>query len=242
MHKRSATFSLLTLLAGFTLSACSAFFVPDRGDDGVQRCNTGEDCDPIDDNRHVAQCVYGLDQPENSDKICSSDFKEQACTPEIQGSDGALKALYDDVTSPQVKQFYSSCTAANEGKQGCEPGPMGCNEGLEEIEGICDDPNALYPALNPSQVGLADIAGQDVLDQFCRFYFCDESFVCDQRPAKPICRACDPNEPYGEGGCGTLYIQGAPSPVYTDVAQSNCNGEIDVAGVAFGTAPTAPPP
>jgi hypothetical protein len=242
MHKRSATISLLTLLAGFTISACSAFFVPDVNDDGVARCNAFEDCTPPDDNRHVAQCVYGVGQPENSDKVCSSDFKELTCNKKVQSGEGQLEDLYDEVTSNQVKVFYSSCTPENEGKQGCEPSPTGCNEGLEVIDGICDDPDALYPAINPSQVGLSEIAGQDVLDQLCRFYFCDESFVCDDTGTKPICRACDPNEPYGEGGCGTLYIQGAPSPVYTDVAESNCNGEIDLVDVAFGTAPTAPTP
>jgi hypothetical protein len=237
MHKRSATLSLLTLLAGFTISACSAFFVPDEDDDGVARCNTTEDCKDPNDNRHIAQCVYGEGQPENSDKVCSSAFRELTCHPQVQNGEGALEDLYDEVTSNQVKVLYSSCAAENEGKQGCEPGASGCNEGLEVIDGICDDPDALYPAINPSQVGLTDIAGQDVLDQLCRFYFCDESFVCDQTGTKPICRQCDPNEPYGAGGCGTLYIQGAPSPVYTDVAQSNCSGEIDLADVAFGPAP-----
>lgn len=244
MHTRSSKFvSLLTLLAGFTISACSAFFVPDVEGDGVARCNTGEDCAAPDDNRHVAQCVYGEGQPENSDKVCSSAFKELGCFPEVQNGEGMLEELYDDVTSNQVKLFYSSCSDANDGKQGCEPSATnGCNDGLELIDGICDDPDALYPSINPSQVGLSDIAGQDVLDQLCRFYFCDESFVCDKSGSKPLCKPCDPSEPFGMGGCGTLYIQGAPSPVYTDVAESNCNGDIDLSDVQFGSAPTAPAP
>lgn len=241
--RRNAGVSLLILLAGFTVSACSAFFVPDEKGDGVARCNTTDDCDPPADNRHVAQCVFGEGQPENSDKVCSSAFKEQSCHPTAQKGEGLLEELYDDVTSNQVKALYGSCTAENEGKRGCAPGATGCLDGLEEIDGICDDPDALYPALNPSQVGLTDIAGQDVLDQFCRFYFCDESFVCDQSGSKPLCRPCDPNEPYGEGGCGTLYIQGAPSPVYTHIDESggNCNGEIDLGDVEFGPAPDPTP-
>jgi hypothetical protein len=246
MHKRSATISLLTLLAGFTISACSAFFVPGVDDDGVQRCNTSEDCDPIDDNRHVAQCIYGLDQPENSDKVCSSDFKELTCHPEVQNGEGQLEALYEDVTSNQVKGAYGACDTAFEGMRGCAPRPANnpemlpeCDAGLEKIGDLCDDPNALYPAINPSQVGLTEIAGQDVLDQLCRFYFCDQSFVCDRSGSKPICRACDPNEPYGEGGCGTLYLDGSPSPVYTHIDENggNCNGDIDLADIQFGTAP-----
>lgn len=239
MHTRSVL-SVLTLLAGFTVSACSAFFVPGEEDDEVTRCNTTEDCTEPADNRHIAQCVYGENQPENSPKVCSSAFFELTCHPQVQDGEGELEDLYDDVTSNQVKVLYSSCTAENEGKRGCAPAAGVCNDGLELIDGICDDPNALIPAINPSQVGLSDIAGQDVLDQLCRFYFCDESFVCDQTGSKPICRACDPNLPYGEGGCGTLYIQGEPSSVYTDVAASNCNGEIDLADVDFGTVPQPP--
>lgn len=243
MHTRSAKFvSLLTLLAGFTVSACSAFFVPDENDDGVARCNTGDDCEDPDDNRYAAQCVFGEGQPENSDKVCSATFRDLSCHPKAQSGEGQLEDLYNDVISPQVKVFYTSCSDENDGKRGCEPGATGCNDGLELIDGICDDPDALYPAINPSQVGLTDIAGQDVLDQLCRSYFCDESFVCDDTGSKPLCRPCDPSEPYGEGGCGTLYIQGAPSPVYTHIDENggNCNGEIDLGEVEFGTAPTAP--
>jgi hypothetical protein len=248
MHTRSAKFlSLLTLLAGFTISACSAFFVPDVDTDGVARCNTGDDCPEPDDNRHISQCVYGEGQPENSDKVCSSAFRELTCSPQVQSGEGQLEDLYDDVTSNQGKARYSSCSTENLGKRGCAKRPPNdpagdCDAGLEVIDaetGICDDPNALYPAINPSQVGLTDIAGQDVLDQLCRFYFCDESFVCDQSGSKPICRPCDPNEAYGEGGCGTLYIQGAPSFVYTHVDENggNCNGDIDLGEVVFGTEP-----
>jgi hypothetical protein len=242
MQTRQNVLSLLTLLAGFTISACSAFFVPGPDDDGVARCNTTEDCEAPEDNRYIAQCVYGEGQPENSDKVCSSAFRELGCHPQVQNGEGQLEDLYDDVTDNQTKLLYSSCAEENKGKRGCAPRatmPV-CDDGLETIDGICDDPNALYPAINPSQVGLADIAGQDVLDQLCRFYFCDESFVCDQSGSKPICRACDPNEPYGAGGCGTLYIQGAPSPVYTHIDENggNCNGDIDLADVEFGEAPT----
>src|SRR5690606_31406971 len=41
--------SALLLLAAFTVSACTAFYVPTERDDRVQRCNTSEDCDDIDD-------------------------------------------------------------------------------------------------------------------------------------------------------------------------------------------------
>jgi hypothetical protein len=237
MHKRSATISLLTLLAGFTISACSAFFVPGVDDDGVQRCNTGEDCDPIDDNRHVPQCVYGVDQPENSEKVCSSAFKELNCNPDVYAGNHPLVERYEDVLD--AKAAYGACDDdADKGKQGCGPLNGACNDGLELIDGVCDDPDALYPSYNPSQVGGVDIAGQDVVDQFCRFYYCDESFVCDTSGTKWLCKPCDPNEEYGSGGCGTLYIDGAPSTVYTDPTAGNCDGQIADGMVEFGPAPT----
>ena len=150
------------------------------------------------------------------------------------------------MTSNQIKALYGACDDVNEGKRGCAPratDPV-CDTGFEVVDGICDDPGAAFPAINPSKVGRSDIAGQDVLDQMCRFYFCDESFVCDQTGSKPLCRACDPNEPYGAGGCGTLYIQGEPSSVYTHIDQDggNCNGDIDVDNVEFGPVPMLPPP
>jgi hypothetical protein len=238
MHTRSAKLSsLLILLAGFTVSACSAFFVPDVNDDGVSRCNTTEDCESPEDNRHIAQCVYGEAQPENSEKVCSSAFKQLNCNPQAYGGDHPLVTVYEEVTSNQVKAAYGACADEFRGMQGCAPLNGVCNDGLELIEGVCDDPDALYPALNPSQVGGVDIAGQDVIDQFCRFYFCDDSFVCDTSGTKWLCKPCDPNEEYGTGGCGSLYLDGAPSTIYTDPTAGNCEGAIGDAGVEFGAVP-----
>jgi hypothetical protein len=243
MHTRSANVTL-TLLAGFSVSACSAFFVPNADDDGVERCNTTEDCTEPEDNRHVAQCVYGEGQPENSEKICSAAFREINCNPMAYGGDHPLVERYDDVTDTETKALYGECSTMdpdNRGLQGCAPNEDGSCDNPEHtvIDGYCDDEDAPFPALNPTQVGGVDIAGQDVLDQFCRFYFCDESFVCDTSGAKWICKPCDPNEAFGSGGCGTIYIEGMPSSVYTDVSESNCEGNIGIDEVVFGDEPVA---
>lgn len=238
MHTRRFNYAF-SLLAGFTISACSAFFVPNVDDDGVVRCNTTEDCPDLDDNRHRPQCVFGEGQPESSDKVCSSAFAEINCDPVPYSTipDNDFANTYADATSNQNKVAYTACADENKGKQGCAPLAGVCDAGLEEIDGVCDDPDALYPSINPSKVGGIDIAGQDVQDSFCRYYFCDESFVCDNRGSKPLCKPCDPNAAFGEGGCGTLYIQGAPSPVYTDPNAGNCNGSIDADDVQVGDAP-----
>lgn len=235
------------LLAGFTISACTAILVPDSGDDGVDRCNSAADCPDLDDNRYVSQCTSPEGQPENVDNVCAPAFDDITCNGAGTAQDTRYGELYDDVTSNQVKGAYGACIEANKGKQGCAPGADGCDAGLEIVDpelNICDDPNGLYPAVNPSKVGGVEIAGQDVDDQFCRFYFCDESFVCDTTGSKPLCKPCDPKREFGKGGCGTLYIQGEPSPVYTDNVESdgNCSGKIAALDTEFGEAPTIPTP
>lgn len=242
MHTMRRLASATLLLAGFTISACTAFFVPNEKSDGVQRCNTTEDCDDPDDNRYIAQCVFGEGQPENSDKVCAADFDEINCNPEAYSGDHPFVEKYEEVTSNQVKLAYGMCSDETLGMKGCAPGMDGCDAGLEVIDGICDDPEALFPAINPSQVGGPDIAGQDALDQFCRFYFCDESFVCDTSGSKWICKECDPGDEFGSGGCGTLYLEGAPSPVYTGLDDANCDGKTPTDEVDFGPAPEVPMP
>jgi hypothetical protein len=97
------------------------------------------------------------------------------------------------------------------GSQGCPARDGGtCDSGLQVIDGVCNVPGS-------DAVGLAgkDLDHQDVLDQFCRSFFCDDTFVCD-RDSGHICVPCDEDAPFGSGGCGTVYIAGAPSCVYTD--------------------------
>lgn len=238
--RRLAQVSLL--LAGFAISACTAFYVPDIDDDGVERCNNGEDCAEIQDNRYTAVCVFGEGQPENSDKICSSDFTEINCNPEAYSENHPLFETYDELTGNPLKGVYGLCSDENTGTVGCQAG-AGCTGGTEANDNnICQDPSLTFPAINPSEVGGVEIAGQDALDQFCRFYFCDESFVCDTSGAKWTCKPCDPDDEFGSGGCGTLYIEGQPSPVYTSLDNANCSGSTSIEEVAFGPLPDPPTP
>lgn len=231
MLNRHVTF-VFSLLASFSGSACSAFFVPDSV---IQGCNTSSDCSAIADNRFIAQCVYGDGQPEGSEKVCVADFREVGCNAADYGGGHPFFEIYSNATSTQNRPAYRSCDPENDGMRGCEPGVAGCAAGLtENIMGVCDEPDAEFPAVSPGDFELDEVAGQDVKDQFCRFYFCDESFVCDTSGSRQLCRRCDPNESFGKGGCGTLYIQGAPSTVYASLDNANCNGNKDVEDVIFG--------
>lgn len=230
-----------TLLAGFLASACTAILVPDEEDDGVVRCNTTDDCPKLDDNRFVAQCDRADGQSDSSDKVCIADFDDVSCGGEAYDGEHPLTLAYMDAVA--AKAFYGQCAEENRGKRGCQPQAGGvCNEGLEinNLSGACDDPGAAIPAVYPPSAGGVDIAGQDAKDQFCRWYFCDESFVCAKSGSREICQPCSGRDPsdYGSGACGQLYIEGEPSPIYTDVDGGNCSGNKSTTDAEFGPAPS----
>ena len=222
------------LLGGFSISACTAILVPNEDDDGVARCNTTSDCPDITDNRYVAVCTVGENQADNSDQVCSSDYEEVECGEEFYPLDHVLTTTF--ATAQSNKAAYTSCAAEDRGTLGCGPSGSTCQGDLEvNVHGTCDDPDNSSPLASAGQVGLADIAGRDVQDHFCRSYFCDERFVCDTSLSKPVCVVCNPNDPFGEGGCGTLYINGAMASVYQDVESTgNCDGDVGPGNISFG--------
>lgn len=233
MFMRRPFVSALLLTAAFAVSACTAILVPD-GD--IERCNNTSDCEQPDDNRWAAVCVSGEGQAANSDQVCAPRFVDNiSCGINSFEGDHPVAVLYDDVTDNESKALYGACS----GSIGCAPP---CESGLEpNVFGVCDDPEAALPAVYPPDVGGIEIAGQDVLDQFCRSFFCDESFVCDTSLTNPTCKPCtdtDDVNDFGAGGCGLLHVQGALSPVYTsiDPDQDSC-GSKQREDVDLGVAP-----
>ncbi|KIG19509.1 hypothetical protein DB30_00018 [Enhygromyxa salina] len=239
---------VLVFTAGLVASACTVIFVPGEGADGVIRCKTSQDCPELEDNRWRLQCVYGQDQPQDTDKICAPYFEQVECSPGAYPDDHPFALLWADATNDLSRIMYGQCDPSLGGAQGMQGCPaidgVSCEAGLEVREdGICDDPNASSPAVyGPDVGGAANIAGQDVRDQFCRARFCDEAFVCDTSGLKRLCKPCEGNDPedFGSGGCGTLFVQGARSPVYTDLAGANCSGDQADEDVELGTAPVQP--
>jgi hypothetical protein len=261
MSTRRRSTSALSLLSfvgafvgAFAVSACAAFYVPNEDDDTVQRCNSGEDCEDLDDNRYVAVCVYGEDQPENSSKVCAADFEQVKCGDMDYAETHPMRIAINDAIDN--KAAYGQCSEENRGKRGCAPRPQDsedplCDEGLtisNDAGGICDDPDDPIPAVYPPEVGGPDIAGQDAKDQFCRWHFCDETFVCAKSGSREVCQPCSGTDPadYGGGACGQLYVQGEPSSIYTSLDEANCNGDRAITEEpysedAFGPAPTPAP-
>jgi hypothetical protein len=213
--------------------------------DDVERCGTADDCAPTGDERYVSECRFdpaNVDQIDSTevDKICVATFRTINCDPMGYGGAGGAHPfpMFDmDVGSGLPTRYNCDETP---GVRGCPPGEDGCGEGLvQRDDGVCDasaDPDV--PAIRPSP----DVAGQDVRDQFCRSFFCEDDFVCDTSGSSATCVRCDPDLPFGEGGCGEVYIAGAPSCVYVggSALESGCAGsDATVEEPLFGDCPGA---
>lgn len=224
---------LALALAGLGASSvsCTAILAPR---DDVQRCGTADDCDATGDERYAPACRFDdptLDADE-FEKICVADFKTSVgCNPDnyvmISGSSDPHpygEAFMDLADSAR----YVGCEESQLGLKGCPPPSGGsCNSGLTVNEqNLCDDGNPTAVAIT------TDTLGQDVRDQFCRGFFCDDRFVCDT--GSNTCVLCDPEQPFGEGGCGEVFINGARSCVYESYSGPN-DGACDAASESDNT-------
>lgn len=219
-------------LATFTLfgSSCTAIFAPR---DDVQRCSTAEDCDPTGDNRYTPLCKFddaNLDLDSSQvDKICVADFKASiGCDPATYTvPDHPYRIAFDELGD---SARYVVCDEMTRGQQGCLPMTGGaCADGLSVSDlGVCDDDDPNTP--KAYRADTQELLGQDVRDQFCRSFFCDDRFVCDGD--SNFCVICDDDEVLGEGGCGEIYISGVPSCAYDD---DSCVGaDVKTEDTSFG--------
>lgn len=198
------------------LSACTAFYPPDEDDDGVMRCDNVGDCEVPDSSHWDVECVHGDEQDESTPKVCAPVFRIVSCNPmdAAYNGDHPLATKYQEALD--TNGVYVGCDEMTQvGTKGCDPKPLGenprCNDGLEvNAFGVCDTPGADYPAVPATP----ELAGKDVLDQFCRNYFCSDEWMCDASTGTPVCRPCTPVDPEGVpgiglGGCAELYTKAA---------------------------------
>jgi hypothetical protein len=217
--------------------ACTAIFKPR---DNVQRCGTSDDCDATGDERHVAACRFdpehtGLDSTK-IDKICVAEFKVVSCRaedwPSQDAEDHPFQAKVDECDGIDL-----ACTADKLGTEFCERADGGACEGnLEPNDtGLCVDPDSDEVAVSDP-----DFREQAVMDQFCKSFFCEDDWVCDTSSDRATCVRCDPEAEFGKGGCGLLYANGVPAPVYVlgDDLQDECGGDkADENDPLFGECP-----
>jgi hypothetical protein len=232
MSRIPAVLALALVSVAALGSSCTAILAPR---DEVQRCGTADDCEPTGDNRYVPVCRFGETDDDleslEVDKICVADFKPSVgCNPgSYTKPDHPFAAASMELG---VSARYAACDAATQlGTRGCPPASGACNDGLAVNDaGLCDDDDPDTPMV--VQANTSELVGLDVRDQFCRSFFCDDRFVCDT--SANVCVLCDPADPYGEGGCGEIWIAGARSCVYDD--GNACEGaDVTDEKVTFGS-------
>jgi hypothetical protein len=208
-------------LALFLATGCNFIFNPANSDD-VIRCKNTTECekeeiffDALNTERLDAACASpagggGSFTSSKTNQVCSVvDKASVSCATEmLPASDFADAVEAADAN----KIVYAACTGPDNGTLGCPPKTDGnCVAPLEPNEyGVCDDGDGL-PLFPRSDLLLL----QDVKDQHCRSYFCDDSFVCNNKTSK--CVRCDPDlkvDGVGQGACGELALKGARSTVY----------------------------
>lgn len=206
MNRLNRVFAAAPIVVALLSSACVAILPPDQdgSDDDVIRCDNSSDCeDAIDDNRYVGECIAVDGGP----GVCAPNFATQGCNPEqVVTEDSPFFQTWDEASKSAA---YVTCAT---GERGCRATMTGCVDDLVLNEfNICDEPGANVLAVGADQNG-----GQDVLDQFCRSFFCDEDYVCNATTF--TCQRCVTSEgtELGEGRCAEVYVDGERSSVYTD--------------------------
>ncbi len=250
----------VSFVASVALSSLGCNFIFNPDGDGVFRCDNADDCDAplydaLADQRGQSACGGGQGGSDfnqtQTGKVCSVVDKEDvSCDPNAAGGNFAAAVM----ASMAVSDTYKACLSSQKGTLGCPPLSSGtCMQGTPrtytsltgdpaaptiEERMICA-PDGVQNAVEPNNA----LAGWDVLDQHCRSYFCDDEFVCAKGKGASAfqCVRCDPKKAYGDGGCGTMVIQGAQSTVYTaELGGGVCEETADGAKTDFG--PVVQPP
>ena len=241
------------LTATFAGTGCNFILNPANSDE-VVRCKKTTEWEPeakifevLGSNRVDAACSApggggGGFTSSKTNQVCSVvDKASVSCDPAV-----FMKGPFYDAweRANTNKAAYAVCPADKLGTLGCAPTFSGsCSAGLEVNNfGVCDDGAGLplFPASDP------ELFGQDVKDQHCRSYFCDESFVCNGKTNK--CIRCDPDKDavgdLGQGACGEQALQGKRSTVYKSATEleDSCPDSSDAEMTVFGPPVTVAAP
>ena len=242
--------SVIATLIG---TGCNFIFNPENSDE-VIRCKNTTECEQesyfferLGTDRFDANCsapggAGGDFTSSKTNQVCSVvDKASVSCDPAVFAKGPFFEAWERAMANAAA---YTACSGDQLGTLGCAPTFSGtCSTGLSvNGYGVCDDDMGMpvYAGSDP------DLFGQDVKDQHCRSYFCDESFVCNGRTNK--CIRCDESKDaigdVGQGACGELAIQGQRSTVYQDDAtlEKACLETSDAEMTAFGKPVVFTPP
>jgi hypothetical protein len=231
-------------------TGCNFIFNPAKSDD-VIRCKNTTECekeavffDALNTNRLDAACAA----PSGGGNDFASSKTNQVCSIVDKASVSCgVEGLPASEFATRVEEagmntgVYGSCPTDLKGSLGCEEKTGGgCNDGLEaNVFGVCDDGEGL--PYYPYAEGL-DL--QDIKDQHCRSYFCDESFVCNNGKCSRCVDAEDSEDVApGQGACGQLALSIGPSPVYLsqDKLEDGCQEASISEETKFGPVGVSPP-
>ncbi len=213
------TLPLLGLASGM---ACSLALKPD---DSVEPCSNSDDCPAVEDNRYTSVCISADDA--DVDGVCVGEFVPLGCDPanySSQNGEPHPLTAFDETYG--VTSRYSCVEDDGDfGKAGCPPASDGTCLVGEPDEGLCPTPDGaagLNLILAKMDSEVMRLEGQDIRDQFCKSFYCDDTSVCNQG----ACQPCDPDLPFGQGGCGLVYTKGEVSCAYVLGAelQAQCAG------------------
>ena len=211
----------LMLVSLFASAGCNFILNPANSDD-VIRCKNTTECEKeaffieeLRKERTDAACGApgsggGGFTTSKTNQVCSLvDKVSVSCGVEALPAGDFASAVDAAMMNSEV---YAPCVGDKRGTLGCAPlGNGTCAAGLTVNDfGACDDGKGL-PVMEPSDTLIL----QDVRDQHCRSYFCDETFVCNTQTSK--CVRCNDDlgvDGLGQGACGDLVLSGARSTVY----------------------------
>jgi hypothetical protein len=236
-------------LAAGTGFACTAIFAPK---DDVQRCGSADECEATGDPRYVAECRFDPDNMDldttEIDKICVASFRVASCDPDGYSGAGGMHPYRVAFDTLSGVDRYGICPMDAPAPRGCRRASgFECEDGLvDNVLGFCDVPDPEVPAYHlpdADRIVYADdpdfivmdeeLRGQDIADAFCQSFFCEGDWVCDRLNGNQ-CVRCDPDLPIGAGGCGQVYVAGAPSCVYPGAALECGDGNTDIDEPRFG--------
>jgi hypothetical protein len=236
------------LVSLFASAGCNFILNPANSDE-VIRCKNTTECEreeffiaTLRNERTDAACGApgggGGFTSSKENQVCSVvDKASVSC-----GVDALPAGDFADAVDEAIKndEVYVACTSDKKGTLGCAPPNNGaCAAGLTVNKyGACDDGKGL-PLIEASDA----LKLQDVRDQHCRSYFCDDSFVCNSKTSK--CVRCDESlgrDRIGQGACGDLAINGARSSVYLpqDTLENECPDTSKFETTKFGPVVMAP--
>jgi len=232
--------------ATFAGTGCNFILNPARSDE-VIRCKNTSECegdlffaDALNTKRVDASCGApasgggGDISASKTNQVCSVvDRASVSCDPGVF-SKGPFYDAWERANAN--KAAYIGCSGEKLGTFGCAPTFNGsCTAPLKlNGYGVCDDGSGpdLFPASDP------ELFGQDVKDQHCRSFFCDEALVCNNKTNK--CSRCDPDkdtvDDLGQGACGDLALQSVRSTVYqrAEDLMGECLDASDIDVTMFG--------